>query len=112
MWPSVAVGYTNPFDISQLSAGARIQAAGPLIFDRAHGKANAGGKVQTGLEIHPLAGMTVLTGGPPPQLSADLTSALGQVGTLGQALGSLTSLLQKIQREAPANEVRGERGVA
>jgi len=105
-------GYTNPFDISQLSAGARIQAAGPLIFDRAHGKADAGGKVQTGLEIHPLAGMTVLTGGPPPQLSADLTSALGQVGTLGQTLGSLTSLLQKIQREAPANEVRGERGVA
>lgn len=113
-----ATGYTNPFDISQLGAGSRIQAAGPLIFDRAHGKPAPGGKdVEIGLEIHPLVGMTVLSpGGPPPvnppagppvlpspagQLSADLTSALGQAATVGQTLGSLSSLLQKMMGEAP-----------
>lgn len=112
-------GYTNPFDISQLSPGVRIQAAGPLIFDRAHGRVDAGGNVQYGLEIHPLAGMTVLSGPapvppplpappapvPPPapanQLSADLASGLGQAAALGQALLSLTSLLEKMQGEAP-----------
>src|SRR6266851_9655262 len=71
--------------------------------------------VQYGLEIHPLAGMTVLTPAaaavppgpiPAPPVPAspipdDLASALGQVATLTQALGSLTSLLQKMQREAP-----------
>ncbi len=117
-------GYTNPFDISHLVSGTRIQAAGPLIFDRAHGKADASGNVQSGLEIHPLAGMTVLSagqgggaggggaggggaggggtgGGAVSPLSADLTSALGQVGMLGNTLGSLTSVLQKMKGEAP-----------
>jgi len=109
-------GYTNPFDISQLASGTRIQAAGPLIFDRAHGKVDAAGNVQYGLEIHPLAGMTVLTGipvvpppPPPPvvgnagQLASDLASALNQAGTLGQTMGSLTSLLQKMKGEAPVS---------
>ena len=109
-------GYTNPFDISQLASGTRIHAAGPLIFDRSHGKVDAAGNVQYGLEIHPLAGMTVLSGGPdapqpppPPdggtvgQLSSDLASALSQAGTLGQTLGSLTSLIQKMKGEAPVS---------
>ncbi len=107
-------GYTNPFDISHLKPGTRIQAAGPLIFDRAHGRVDAAGNVQYGLEIHPLGGMTVLTAaaaaappGPVPvppvpasPIPDDVASALGQVATLTQALGSLTSLLQKMQREA------------
>jgi hypothetical protein len=111
-------GYTNPFDIKPLVPGTRIQAAGPLIFDRAHGKVDAAGNVQYGLEIHPLAGITVLSGSPvvppppppPPvgggtagQLSSDLTSALSQAGTLGQTLGSLTSLIQKMKGEGPVN---------
>jgi hypothetical protein len=120
-------GYTNPFDVSQLTPGTHIQAAGPLIFDRAHGRVDASGNVQFGLEIHPLAGMTVLSGTqptpqpptppssvpPPPappspvpsspmgQLSGDLVSALGQAGALSQALGNLTALIQKMQGEAP-----------
>jgi len=113
-------GFKNPFDISQLGPGTRIQAAGPLIFDRAHGKPSADGKnVDIGLEIHPVAGITVLsgeTGGTPPvtqpanpvasstgQLSADLASAVGQAGTLTQTVGNLTALLQKMQGEAPTN---------
>ena len=95
-------GYTNPFDISQLAPGARILAAGPLVFDRAHGKSDARGNVQSGLELHPIAGLTILTVGSSPQLSADLASALGQVATLGQTVGSLTSLLQKMQGQAPS----------
>jgi hypothetical protein len=112
-------GYTNPFDISQLASGTRIQAAGPLIYDRAHGRVDAAGNVLYGLEIHPLTGLTLLSGGrtppppapppapaPPPvqaagQLSSDLDSALGQAGTLGQTLGSLTSLIQKMKGKAP-----------
>jgi hypothetical protein len=107
-------GYTNPFDISHLKPGTRIQAAGPLVFDRAHGRVDAAGNVQYGLEIHPLVGMTVLTAAaeaPPTPISVppvpaspipdDVASALGQVATVTQALGSLTSLLQKMQREAP-----------
>ena len=99
-------GYTNPFDPSQLTPGTRIQAAGPLIFDRAHGRVNANGNVLYGLEIHPLVGMTVLTSpapvppspAPVDQLSADLASALGEAGTLGQTVGNLATLLQKMQR--------------
>jgi hypothetical protein len=96
-------GYTNPFDTSQLAPGARILAAGPLIFDRSHGKFDARGNVQTGLEIHPIAGLSILNAGAPTRLSADLSSALGQAGTLGQTVASLTALLQKMQRGAPAN---------
>jgi len=113
-------GYKNPFDISQLGPGTRIQAAGPFIFDRAHGKPAADRKnVNSGLEIHPLVGMTVLTASPSPvppanppvvppappsaggQLSADLASAQGQAATVGQTLGNLSSLLQKMKGEAP-----------
>ena len=86
----------------------RIQAAGPLIFDRAHGKPAADGRnVEIGLEIHPLVGMTLLSGPgpgtPPPggQLSADLASAVGQAGTLSETLSSLSALLQKMKGEAP-----------
>jgi hypothetical protein len=103
-------GYTNPFDVSQLAAGTRLQVAGPLIYDRAHGTVDAAGNVLYGLEIHPLAGLTVLTaggdggGGPVSgQLSSDLDSALGQAGTLSQTLGSLTSLIQKMKGEAPVS---------
>lgn len=110
-------GYTNPFDTSQLVAGARIQAAGPLIYDRAHGVVDASGNVMYGLEIHPLVGLTILGGGPPPpppppppgdggtatQLSSDVDSALAQAGTLSQTLQNLTSLIQKMKRETPAN---------
>jgi len=111
--------YQNPFDISQLAPGVRIQAAGPLIFDRAHGKPGADGtSVDTGLEIHPLAGMTILSGGGAAphllagpatpatgtnQLPTDLQSALGQGDALNQTVGNLTALLQKMKGEAPAN---------
>lgn len=112
------IGFTNPFDISQLGPGTRIQAAGPLIFDRAHGKAAPDGKsVKIGLEIHPLVGMTVLSAGSGAallanlagtpstpsgagHLSTDLASALGQAETLGQTVDNLTSLLQKMKVEA------------
>ena len=101
-------GYTNPFDTSQLHQGTRIQAAGPLIYDRAHGRVDAGGNVQYGLEIHPLAGMTILAGQEPPPpppvppepvgtLSGDLASALGQARTLGQTVENLAALIQKMQ---------------
>jgi hypothetical protein len=108
-------GFKNPFDISQLGPGTRIQAAGPFIFDRAHGKpAPDGENANSGLEIHPLVGMTTLATSPvgtpqapqaPPtsagQLSADVSSALGQAGALGQTLGNLNALLQKIKEETP-----------
>jgi hypothetical protein len=107
-------GYTNPFDVSQLKPGVRIQAAGPLIFDRAHGRVDSAGNVQYGLEIHPIAGLTILGApepvppSPPPapdpvppppsgQLASDLASALGQAGALSQALDSLTALIRKMQ---------------
>ena len=110
-------GFSNPFDVSQLAAGTRIQAAGPLIYDRGHGVVDSAGNVMYGLEIHPLVGMTVLSGpggAPPPppppspptdtgQLSSDLDSALGQAGTLGQTLSNLASLIQKMKGEAPQN---------
>jgi hypothetical protein len=118
-----AVGFTNPFSISQLGPGTRIQAAGPFIFDRAHGiPASDGKNVQFGLEIHPVVGMTVLSGdvtppvgppivtppvgppvppAPPSQLSQDLASAMGQAEALRQTLGNLSSLLQKMKGEIP-----------
>lgn len=105
-----AQGYTNPFNTRPLHAGVRIQAAGPLIFDRAHGRPAADGmNVEYGLEIHPLVALTVLgPDGPPPpppppnggNLSTDLASALSQTETLGQALGNLTMLLRRMQEEA------------
>jgi hypothetical protein len=110
-------GYTNPFDVSQLKAGVHIQVAGPLIFDRSHGRVDASGNVQYGLEIHPVAGLTILTGPPhvplpatPPQpvnpapagqLSSDLAAAIAQVASLSQTVSNLTALLQKMQAEAP-----------
>ena len=95
----------NSLILSQLGPGTRIQAAGPLIFDRAHGKPAPDGKnVEIGLEIHPLAGMSILSGNSgsthPGQLSADLASAQGQADTLGQTLGSRSSLRQKMKGEA------------
>lgn len=103
-------GYTNPFDISKLAAGTRIQAAGPLIFDRAHGSPTTDGQgVETGLEVHPLVGLTVLSGNPngtPPasnHVLADLASAQGQAAAISQSLTNLSSLLQKMKSEAPAN---------
>ncbi len=109
-------GYSNPFDVSQLTAGTRLQVAGPLLYDRAHGTVDAAGNVLYGLEIHPLAGLTVLSGdtggtttggtttvGTVSQLSSDLDSALGQAGTLSQTLQSLTSLIQKMKGEAPVS---------
>jgi hypothetical protein len=105
-------GYTNPFDISQLKAGVRIQAVGPFIFDRAHGTADSSGQVQSGLEIHPITGLSLLSGGgttgsSPPSagaggpLSAELSAALAQLGTLGQSVANLTSLLQSMQSDVP-----------
>jgi hypothetical protein len=105
-------GFTNRFDVSQLGPGTRIQAAGPLIFDRAHGTPSLDGQnVEYGLEIHPLVGMSILRGTPTPpspaptpagQLTSDLGSAIGQTASLNQALGNLSALLQKIEGEAPA----------
>jgi hypothetical protein len=108
-------GYTNPFDISRLTPGTRIQAAGPLIFDRAHGRVDGSGNVQYGLEIHPLAGITVLTDPqptpqPPGQVSGDIASALGQAGALSQALGHLTALVEKMQGEVHSSGSRGMSG--
>lgn len=112
------VGYTNPFDISQFVPGARILAAGPLIFDTAHGRPSPdGNNVDFGLEIHPLAGVSILGAGnpqlpaqpgqppaqPASQLSTDITAALGQATTLSQTAASLTTILQKMKQEAPAN---------
>jgi hypothetical protein len=104
-------GYTNPFDITPLKSGTRIQVAGPLIFDTAHGRVDPSGVVQYGLEIHPAAAVTVLSVPTPPPapapgdgsaLTADLASALSQAGALAQTLGDLTALLQKMRAEAPA----------
>jgi hypothetical protein len=107
-------GYTNPFDDSQLGPGARLLAAGPLIYDLAHGRPSSDGQnVDYGLEIHPLVGMSILSGTPNTtparptgvvqpsgQISSDVDSAIGQTASLNQALGNLSALLQKIQGEA------------
>lgn len=116
-------GYTNPFDISHLTAGTRMQAAGPLIFDRAHGRVDPSGRIQYGLEIHPLAGMTVLSRVPGPgpvpqpgpgpaphpgpvpqpgptpaqQLADDIAAARGQATSLSQTMANLSALIQKLQ---------------
>jgi hypothetical protein len=113
------VGYTNPFtDVSSITPGTRIQVSGPLIYDRAHGRVDANGNVQYGLEIHPVAGLTLMNEpppspppppAPPPQptpvgtLAADLASALGQLVTLDQTVSGLQALLEKLQSEAPSS---------
>jgi len=103
-------GYHNPFDIAPLKPGTRVQVAGPLIFDTAHGRVNANGDVEYGLEIHPAVSVTLLSDGPisapppPPNgntLSTDLASALNQAGALAQSVTSLTALVQKMKGEAP-----------
>jgi len=60
------IGYKNPILITQLKKGTRIQIAGPLIFDRAHGVLSTGNNVGYGLEIHPIAALTVLPAGAAP----------------------------------------------
>jgi hypothetical protein len=60
------IGYTNPILISQLGRGSRVKIAGPLIFDRAHGRLGTGNKVGYGLEIHPICALTVLAAGAAP----------------------------------------------
>jgi hypothetical protein len=106
-------GYHNPFDIAPLKPGTRVQVAGPLIFDTAHGRVNANGDVEYGLEIHPAVAVTLLSGSPIPApapapsptggntLSADLASALSQAGALAQSVTNLTALVQKMKGEAP-----------
>jgi hypothetical protein len=65
--------FQNPFDVSQLGPGTRMQAAGPLIFDRGHGQPAADGKnVESGLEIHPLVGMSILSGSPTTPVNSPL----------------------------------------
>ena len=54
------IGYKNPILIAQLKKGTRVQIAGPVIFDRAHGSLSTGNNVGYGLEIHPIAALTVL----------------------------------------------------
>lgn len=54
------IGYKNPILISQLKPGTRVKIAGPLIFDRAHGRVGTGDNVGYGLEIHPICALTVL----------------------------------------------------
>jgi hypothetical protein len=118
-------GYTSPFH-AQLVPGTRIQAAGPLIYDRAHGRPSSDGQnVDYGLEIHPLVGLVMLDGTPTTgpttgptttgqptapttpgqpttgQLASDLNSAAGQAASLAQAIGNLSALLQKLQGGAP-----------
>jgi hypothetical protein len=106
---AASANFQNPFDISLLTSGTRVQASGPLIYDRAHGKLSADGTgVDLGIEIHPLVGMTILTGNPvtnPPNtvLGTDVASALGQAQTLVQSIGNLATLLQKMQSETPSN---------
>ena len=106
---AASANFQNPFDISLLTSGTRVQASGPLIYDRAHGKLSADGtSVDLGIEIHPLVGMTILTGNPvtnPPNivLGTDVASALGQAQTLVQSIGNLATLLQKMQSETPSN---------
>jgi hypothetical protein len=113
-------GYTNPFDTSILSSGVRIRVAGPLIYDRAHGRVDANGNVQYGLEIHPAAALEALgrpatpPAPPPPEpspapsppatpnpLAGTVATALRESVALGQTIASLTALLQKIQGEVP-----------
>ena len=118
-------GYTNPFaDASSITPGTRIQVSGPLIYDRAHGRVDANGNVQYGLEIHPVAGLSLMND--PPQtptpapapapapaqpkqpssvgnLAADLASAQGQLATLDQTVSDLKALIQKLQSEAPSS---------
>lgn len=100
-------GFTNPFDITPLVPGTRILVAGPLIFDRAHGQPTPDGRnVKSGLEIHPVAGITLVSRAPgtqaPPsnQVSADIASGLGQLATLNQTLHSLSSILQEMEKQA------------
>ena len=113
------VGYTNPFKgTASITPGTRIQVSGPLIYDRAHGRVDTTGNVQYGLEIHPVAGLTLMNSPPPippappapPQppipvgtLPADLASALGQLATLEQTVSNLKALLEKLQSEAPSS---------
>ena len=106
---AASANFQNPFDLSQLSGGTRLQASGPLIYDRAHGKLSSDGTgVALGIEIHPLVGMTILSSnpvGPPPNttLGTDIASALGQAQTLAQSITNLVTLLQKIQSETPSS---------
>lgn len=60
------IGFTNPIAASQLGRGTRVKIAGPLIYDRAHGKPGAGNNVGYGLEIHPICSLTVLGAGAAP----------------------------------------------
>jgi len=80
--------------------------------------------VQYGLEIHPVAGLSLMND--PPQtptpapapapapaqpkqpssvgnLAADLASAQGQLATLDQTVSDLKALIQKLQSEAPSS---------
>jgi hypothetical protein len=108
--------YKNPFGISPLGNGTRIRVAGPLIYDRAHGRVDAAGSVQYGLEIHPAASLEVLgpTAGPvaapgparpapgtPSPLAGSVVSAAQQAAALGHTIADLTTLLQKMQGEIP-----------
>lgn len=96
-------GFANPFDVSQLIPGTRIMAAGPLVFDRVHGAPTPdGNNVDTGLEVHPVAGMTVLKAAthakplPSGELSNDLASALGWVESIEQTLVRLKAILREM----------------
>ena len=106
---AASANFQNPFDTSQLASGTRMQVAGPLIYDRAHGKLTADGTgVDLGIEIHPVVGMTILSNnqvGNPPNtaLGTDVASALGQAQTLVQSINNLVALLQKIQSETPSS---------
>jgi hypothetical protein len=113
------VGYKNPFtQTASITPGTRIQVSGPMIYDRAHGRVDATGNVQYGLEIHPVVGLTFMNDPPPtppappapPQppipvgtLTSDLASALGQLAALDQTVSSLKALLEKLQSEAPSS---------
>jgi len=50
-------GFKNPFLAAALKPGTRIQIAGPLIYDRAHGKVASGNNIGYGLEIHPVVAL-------------------------------------------------------
>jgi hypothetical protein len=101
-------GYTNPIDVSKLAPGMRIRVAGPLIYDRAHGKVDANGNVQYGLEIHPAVELEQPGGGPPPAppqagaLAATVATALSDSAALAHTVADVTSLLQKLQGEIPS----------
>ena len=94
-------GFTNPFVISQLTPGAHIMSAGPLIFDRAHGASTPDGNdVETGLEVHPVSGLTVLKAAAPAQVAPDeaaptAATALGEVDAIGRTLASLRAVLEE-----------------